>query len=129
MTADTVRDQARQASGKPALSRGEPIDLAAAIGALQARSIQELRVEWHGLYRAEPPVRLSRDLILRVIAHRLQERVHGGLTLAIRRRLNALADELISKGASQFDPGMTLKPSTRLVREWHGRTLHSQPAP
>jgi hypothetical protein len=121
MTADKLRDQARQIPGEPALSRGEPVDIAAALGALQARSTPELRTEWRRLYRARPPRRLSRDLLLRAVAHRLQERVHGGLALATRRRLDALAEEFVAKGAAQFDPGMSLKPGTRLVREWHGR--------
>jgi len=120
MTADKTWDQARQASGEPTLSR-EPVDIAAAISAVQARSTPELHSEWRRLYRARPPRRLSRDLLLRAIAHRLQERVQGGLTLATRRRLNALAEELVAKGVAQFDPGTTLKPGTRLIREWHGR--------
>ena len=121
MTADTLRDRASQIPGEPILARHEPVDIAAALGALEARSTPELRAEWRRLYRGRPPRRLSRDLLLRAIAHRLQERVHGGLTLATRRRLNALAEELVAKGAAQFDPGTTLKPGTRLVREWHGR--------
>jgi hypothetical protein len=74
------------------------------------------------LYRAEPPKRLSRDLILRAIAYRLQERTHGGLGLAIQRRLNALTEELEAKGAAHFAAETVLKPGTKLVREWHGRT-------
>jgi hypothetical protein len=121
MTTDTVRDRARQIPGEPAFSRGEPVDIAAVLGALEARSTPELRTEWRRLYRARPPRRLSRDLLLRAVAHRLQERVHGGLALTTRHRLNALTEELVAKGAAQFDPGTTLKPGTRLVREWHGR--------
>src|SRR5205807_8143061 len=82
---------------------------------------QELQSEWRKLWRAEPPRRLSRDLILRAIAYRIQEQTHGGLGLATKRRLNALAEELEAKGAAHFDATIVLKPGTKLVREWHGR--------
>ena len=40
-----------------------------------------------GARRAAPPARLSRDLLLRSIAHRLQEDALGGLRPAAKRRL------------------------------------------
>jgi len=97
-------------------------DVETAIAALENREIRELRTEWRRLYRTEPPRRLSRDLILRAIAFRLQEGMHGGLGLATKRRLDALAEELKTRGASHFDADAVLKPGTKLVREWHGRT-------
>ena len=36
--------------------------------------------------------------------------------------MNALAEELEAKGAAHFDAATVLKPGTKLVREWHGRT-------
>jgi hypothetical protein len=59
--------------------------------------------------------------MLRAIAYAVQENVYGGLGLATQRRLNDLAKALSTKGAERFDPGLTLKPGSRLVREWHGR--------
>jgi hypothetical protein len=100
----------------------ELADVETAIAALENREIRELRTEWRKLYRTEPPRRLSRDLILRAIAYRLQERMHGGLGLATTRRLDALAEELKTKGASHFDADAVLKPGTKLIREWHWRT-------
>src|SRR5436305_949308 len=88
---------------------------------LEHRSIRELRTEWRSLYRTDPPTRLSRDLLLRGIAFRRQERLEGGLSIAARRRLDALAAQLDAKAASAFAPAAILKPGTRLVREWHGR--------
>jgi hypothetical protein len=37
-----------------------------------------LRVEWRHHHRTGPPACLSRDLLLRGMAYRLQERAHGG---------------------------------------------------
>ena len=77
----------RRGSGEASANCGQLVDIETEITALAKREIQELRDEWRKLYRAEPPKRLSRDLLLRAIAYRLQERTHGGLGLATKRRL------------------------------------------
>ena len=66
---------------KPAL------DLQAELDRLDGLTLFELRNEWRRLYRMAPPMRLSRDLTLRGIAYRLQERAHGGLSRSTLARL------------------------------------------
>ena len=61
------------------------------LAALVVLSLGNLRLEWRRLYRAEPP-RLSRDIMTRAIAYRLQEIAHGGLSKVTRRRLTTLAE-------------------------------------
>ena len=122
MSSQLCRDRAPRGSGGASASRGQLLEVETVIAALEKREIRELRAEWRKLYRAEPPRRLSRDLILRAIAYRIQEQTHGGLGLATKRRLKALAEELEAKGAAHFDPAIVLKPGTKLVREWHGRS-------
>jgi len=117
----SVRSEARQDPGEPVASCGADAALGTAVAELADRSTPELQAEWRRLYRTDPPTRLSRDLLLRAVAHRMQERVHGGLSTVLKRRLDALAAELDAKGASEFGPSAVLKPGTRLVREWHGR--------
>jgi hypothetical protein len=56
------------------------------IAALNDLSAQQLREEWRRLYRGQPP-RLSRDLLIRTIAYRMQELAYGGLSKAIQRNL------------------------------------------
>lgn len=58
----------------------------------------------------------------RAIAHDIQERVHGGLAPNVARELDRIAKRLARDGTCGAD--RTLKPGTRLVREWHGRTHH-----
>ena len=91
------------------------------LAALPNLSLGELRLEWRRLYRAEPP-RLSRDLMMRAIAYRLQEIAHGGLSRIAERRLMTLEHELEAAGRIAQPPAPRIKPGSRLIREWHGRT-------
>ncbi|WP_372929251.1 DUF2924 domain-containing protein [Methyloceanibacter sp.] len=87
----------------------------------ETASLEDLRCEWRRLYRSEPP-RISRHLLMRGIAYRLQELEHGGLSKATRRKLKTLAKMFRTTCRVAPDPGLVLKPGARLVREWHGRT-------
>jgi Protein of unknown function (DUF2924) len=96
-------------------------ELSQKIAALADLTTQQLRTEWRRLYRNHPP-RLSRDLLVRTIAYRLQELAYGGLSKATQRRLIALTKELGTNGGIAADPGPRVRPGARLVREWRGRT-------
>ena len=83
------------------------------------RSTQELRRAWLTLYHIGPPLGLSRDLIIRGLADKLQQRAYGGPSRALQRRLQILAGEF-GKDARSFDPGIILKTGATLVRQWRG---------
>jgi hypothetical protein len=91
------------------------------IAALLTLSAQELRAVWRGLRCGEPTAGSSRDLMIREIAYKMQERAHGGLAPTIKRRLRTLAVEFEANGANSLVPTPLLKPGTRLLREWQGR--------
>ena len=55
------------------------LELARKIATLTDLTAQQLRTEWRRLYRSHPP-RLSRDLLVRTIAYRMQELAYGGLS-------------------------------------------------
>ncbi len=82
----------------------------------------DLRRRWQRMYGAQPPVRLSHDLLVRGVAYKVQERAHGGLAQSTKRKLRTLARQLETDGGSAFDPGLALKPGAKLVREWRGRS-------
>jgi Protein of unknown function (DUF2924) len=88
---------------------------------LPTLSLGDLRLEWRRLFRAEPP-RLSRDMMTRAVAYRLQEIAQGGRSKATQRRLMTLTAEFETGGRVAPPPGPKIKPGSRLVREWHGRT-------
>jgi hypothetical protein len=94
-------------------------DIEAEIAGLADRSTHELRLSWRSLYRKDPPLGLSRDLIIRALANKMQERAHGGPSRSLKRHLHTLAGEL-EKGSLSLDPGVVLKTGARLVRQWRG---------
>ena len=69
-----------------------------------------------------PPMRLSRDLLMRGLTYKLQERPLGGLSKSILHKLEHL--NLGSEGSDRQKPAppISLKAGTRLVREWRGVT-------
>ena len=91
------------------------------IAGLVNRSTQELWHAWRTLHHTGPPPGLSRDLIIRGVADKLQLRAHGGPSRALQRRVRILADEF-EKGVCSFDPGGMLKSGATLVRQWRGHT-------
>ena len=97
---------------KPAL------DIASEITRLESLAPDQLREEWRCLHQTPPPKRLSRDILLRGITYKMQENAFGGLSKAIRRKLQPI-EALPEKKRS---PRPLFKPGTRLVREWHGVT-------
>src|SRR5437879_10465241 len=84
--------------------------------------ISQLREEWCRLYKSDASPHLSRELLIRAVAHRMQEVALGGLRLEPQRQLRQIAQELKQTGgaATRFHP--QLKPGTQLMREWEGRT-------
>jgi hypothetical protein len=93
------------------------------IGALADLTSQQLREQWRRLYRNQPP-RLSRDLLIRTIAYRMQELAYGGTSKATMRKLLSLAKELETSGNLACEVDHSVRPGMRLVREWRGR-LHT----
>src|ERR1700674_480422 len=94
------------AAGSP----GEGSDIETRIIALGALTTADLRIEWRRLYRATPPTRLSRDLLIRGVAYKVQEQAHGGLSLGIRRRLHSLSEGSDQRDGASGAPAITLKP-------------------
>ena len=56
------------------------VDISIELARLDSLTILELRQEWRRLHQTPPPMRLSRDILLRGIAYKFQERVLGGLS-------------------------------------------------
>jgi Protein of unknown function (DUF2924) len=61
------------------------------IGRLDGLPVFELRTLWRRLWKQPPPMRLSRDMLIRGLAWKLQEVAIGGIGKADLRKLAALA--------------------------------------
>jgi Protein of unknown function (DUF2924) len=75
-----------------------------------------------GLYKTQAPPNLSRELLVRAVAHRMQELALGGLRPEPRRQLLQIAQQFKQTGQATIRARPELKPGTRLMREWQGRT-------
>ena len=82
-----------------------------------------LREQWRSVFRTVTPD-LAPDLMRRAIAWRLQERFHGGLAPSVMKAITALQMRMARDGGTGAIAAPTLKPGTRLVREWHGKTYN-----
>jgi hypothetical protein len=89
---------------------------------LESCSIAELKQQWRTLYKSEPPLRISHELLARAVAYRIQEQVHGGLKPSTRRLLMRLANDARSGRPLRFEPAAPAPAGTVLMREWHGVT-------
>lgn len=97
-------------------------DLEAKLIGIEQLGLPELRTEWRRLYRKPPPHRLSRDLLIRGIAYKIQEAVHGGLSKPTLRRLKIFSDQSASGARGNLERQAAFKPGTKLLREWNGTT-------
>jgi hypothetical protein len=97
--------------------------VAAEVAGLAALDLDALKQKWLSLYGSEPPSRLSRSLLIRALAYRIQEKALGGLKPSTRRFLGQYQDGAAAQLASPF-PSRATKPGTILLRAWHGVTHH-----
>jgi hypothetical protein len=94
--------------------RTELAAIEAEIAYLRSLALDALRRRWRVLFGRTPPAGLSKNLLGRMLAWRLQEQAFGGLD---RESLKFL-DGLARHGGS---PRRRLKPGTVLVRDYHGQ--------
>ncbi len=115
-------------TGSPVRADGAPSDassedaVAVKLQALAEMNYDALRAEWRRLYRAHPPKRVSRDLLMLGVAWKVQERAYGGLGSTTKRRLADLAKTIRRNGDVTRNRVARLKPGARFVREWRGET-------
>ncbi len=85
-----------------------------------------LRARWRSLTGRRAPGHLSKGLMFRVLAYRLQVEVWGDLDSATIRYLDRIASEA-DQGSSKSLPRSDsdhIRPGAVLVREWEGDDHH-----
>ena len=84
----------------------------------------ELLAAWTELIGERPSDKASRDLLLNALAWHIQERKHGGLRPAVKRRLESLASSYAQgKPPPALKPSRRLRPGITLIKEWRGKTF------
>ena len=78
----------------------------------------QLKELWQKSFGRPPSPRLRRELMLPILAFRLQEIPHGGLTEQTQMNLTAAIDSLPPKGRTA---PRKFRTGTRIVREWKGK--------
>ena len=115
--------------------------LEAELAELERLSLDDLRLRWRNNWGRLAPAHLSRGLLLRVMAYRLQAEAFGDLdrktVRLLERTANGAAEKLaanrsatpgsdehvelkVSSARAAYEP-LTLKPGALLIREWQGR--------
>ena len=92
----------------------DPAAIEAEIARMRSLQLDALRRCWRGMFGRTPPAALSKDLLGRMLACRLQEQAFGSLDRESVRFLDGL-------GRHGGAPRHQLKPGTVLVRDYHGQ--------
>jgi Protein of unknown function (DUF2924) len=83
---------------------------------------ERLSVLWRENF-GKPAGSIRAELMIPILAFRIQEKAYGGLDAGATGRLREIADSLAPKRRIHGEARRRFKPGTRLVREWKG-TIH-----
>jgi hypothetical protein len=98
------------------MNKAREAEIRAEVETLRSLDKDALRVRWSKMFGKAPPPALTKDLLGRMIAWRIQERFYGGHDKATIKLLDGLA-----RGeAPKIEAGPRLKPGTVLMREHRG---------
>jgi hypothetical protein len=92
---------------------------------LDGLDLNGLRRQWRAHLGGEAPANLSRWLLMKVLAYRLQSDALGDLDKSIRKILRSGKEDAVAAPfdcrAPQTRDGVGLKAGALLVREWNGK--------
>jgi hypothetical protein len=90
------------------------------IATLEAMSLVQLREAWLERFGAQAPKLKGREILVRVLAFRIQADAFGDHSPAVKRKLTHLASILAKDPKAPLFPTPSLKPGIVLTREWKG---------
>ena len=94
-------------------------DLGRRLADLDGMTPAQLRAEWRDCWR-KPAPEIGPDLLRRGIAWKRQSRIQGDFPPNVRREIEAVLSRLSAGKSAVDDKRVSLRPGTRLVREWRG---------
>lgn len=95
------------------------------IAALPAMNIAQLQAKWRSTLKEAPPPHIRKQLLVPLLAYKMQEKVYGGLKPDVKRRLRELTAGFKCdprKATNKFRDPLSIKPGTRLIRQWNCQT-------
>jgi len=99
-----------------------PDSIAARLALLPELSKTDLHGLWKELFQNQPPSKLKKDLMVRILAYRLQELSLGSLSPGVIRKLSRTVDDIKAHRDVRMVSSPSIKPGTRLVRQWQSET-------
>ncbi len=97
-------------------------DIEVQLTSLAELDMDKLWTQWRQLYRTNSPPSISRDLLIQAVAFKIQEQRLGSLSNRAKRTLRSWTTTMEQDGKQTRGSEIMLKPSAKLVREWHGNT-------
>ena len=89
--------------------------------AVATARLSEMRDIWSERLDEDPPSLRSREIFRRMLAYRLQEAVHGGLSAVSRRKLDDLETRRTGPAAPKpAHAPIRLGSGAKVIREWKG---------
>jgi hypothetical protein len=125
-----ARPNSGQAANRPMAATpgvSPPLDasILSIVANLEGLDIDGLRRQWRAHLGGEAPTHLSRWLLMKVLAYRLQSEASGDLDKSIRGILRSGKEDGVGAPFDRRTPqtreGLGLKAGALLVREWNGR--------
>src|SRR5665213_3649582 len=90
------------------------------IRSLPALPKDRLLVLWQQNF-GKPAGSIRAELMVPVLAFRIQEKAYGGLDAGVTARLREVTASQAPKSSFHIEARQRFKPGTRLVREWKGQ--------
>lgn len=108
--------------GQQKLSAGPSVvnPFASELESLAGQPVKTLRTIWSDRLGTEPPAIRSREVMVRLLAWRLQAEARGGLDVASERKLREIAVAFDRDGTYEPKLRRDLSPGVVVTREWKG---------
>jgi hypothetical protein len=99
-----------------------PDNLATQLDSLPKMGKDAISALWRERFQSVPPQQLRRQLMVRILAYRIQEQASRGLSPGARQRLRQMARALEKDPGAEISAAPAFKPGTRLIRQWQDQT-------
>jgi hypothetical protein len=90
------------------------------IAALPTLNKAQLLPIWEEVFSSPPPPTLRKQIMVPILAYRMQEKEYGGLSHSARQRLKTIAQGLGRRRRGSLHKEEDPNPGTRLIRLWRG---------